>query len=185
MIRIVSILVLVLCVILWCCKPEPEFNPSNQLTGEEKREILTRIVRYVVKPPENVSPVDKFSTQYDEYYAAKLSEIRLDQYYQKDDEIFFLVSKPATHLKIKWHATGGKFKINGAGDLIDYEEIFRTWKMTPDTLKARSYFLFEKMVKEEPLEPYYTKNSKRIELIEFPDDRTFFDKNSRAWKQKE
>jgi hypothetical protein len=172
-------------VILWCCKPGPEFNPAEQLTSEQKEAVLAKIIRYVVRPPETASGEERFSSKYDEYYSQKLTDTRLHQYFEKNGEVYFLVSKPATDLKLKWHALGGKFKINGVGEVVEYEEIFRTWKMTPDALKPRSYFLFEKMIKEEPLEPYYTKNSNGVDLIELPDDRTYFDKAIGEWKHKE
>lgn len=76
-------------------------------------------------------------------------------------------------------------RFNEADSLTAYEEVFRTWKMVPDTLARRSELLFDKMVKGESLDPYLTKNSGGVEYIEFPDDRTYYDKLSRTWKLKQ
>ena len=70
------------------------------------------------------------------------------------------------------------------GKISDYEEVFRTWKMVPDTLAKREMILFDKFVRGESLTPYETKNSGGVEYIEFPDERTYFDKQAKQWKSK-
>jgi hypothetical protein len=166
------------------CDKTQNFSPDSQLTPQEKDRLMTQVIRYVAKAPENVSDSAKFGPAFNDYYLKKMSEARLEQYYRGDDETFFLISQPASSLIEKRHATGGKLKLNNLGEMVEYAEIFRTWKMTPDTLQARSYFLFHKMVTGEPLSPYYTKNSFPVEYIEFPDDRTYYDVSSRKWRTK-
>ena len=141
------------------------------------------VIRYVAKPPENISELEKFNSKYDSYYLQRASQSKLEQYYVDDKQHYFLISQPAPSLMEKRHATGGKMILDDRGNLLEYEEVFRTWKLIPDTLKRRSYLLFDKMVKREPLTAYLTKNSS-IEYIEFPDDNSFYDKTSRRWKSK-
>ena len=173
-------------ILLWGCTPRnPDHNPDTQLTPREKDRLMTKVIRYLAKAPENVNETEKFASTYNEYYLKKASEAKLEQYFKEGDEAFFLITQPAPSLIEKRNATAGKLKLNDAGELIEYEEIFRTWKMTPDTLKARSYFLFDKIVSGESLEPYYTKNSNGVDYIEFPDDRTYYDKNKREWIPKQ
>lgn len=142
-----------------------------------------KIIRYVTKTPENVSEAEKFNSKYDDYYQQRASQSRLEQYYIDGKKQFFLLSQPAPSLVEKRNATGGKMILDEDGNLIEYEEVFRTWKMVPDTLEKRSFFLFDKMVKGESLDPYLTKNS-NVEYIEFPDDHAYYDKASRAWRTK-
>lgn len=182
--KIFLIGVVAMAILQSCAKTENDYNPNAHLTPQQKDSLLTGIIRYVAKAPEKVKESDKFSSAHNTYYQKRVSETRLERYFKKDNETFFLVSQPAPSLRVKRHATGGKFRTDGEGKMITYEEVFRTWKMTPDTLQARSYFLFDKMVNEEPLSPYYTENSNGVDYIEFPDDRTYFDKTSRAWKLK-
>ena len=170
--------------LFYSCAKETDYSPDSHLTPQEKDAIITKIVRYVSSKPENVSDLQKFESRYDSFYLQKASAIRFEQYYPANDYSYFLISQPASSLVEKRHATGGRLKLSDSGEVIDYEEIFRTWKMVPDTLKSRSYLLFDKMVKREPLDSYYTKNSNGIDYIEFPDDRTYYDKNARTWKVK-
>lgn len=169
---------------LMACSPGSDYNPDKQLSAIEKDEMLEKIIRYLAKPPENVSESKKFEKQFDAYYQTKISEARIEQYYRTGDDHYFLVSQVAPSVTVKRHATGGKFRLNDEGKIAAYEEIFRTWKMVPDTLKKRSYILFDKMVKGESLAPYYTASSNGVEYIEFPDERTYYDIESKSWKVK-
>jgi len=94
---------------------------------------------------------------------------------------YFLISRRAPSLYDRRVATGGYvvFAEDGKGE--DYEEVFRTWKMDPDTLVRRGLLLFDKMVDGEDLRPYETRNSGNTDFIEFPDAQTWYDKKSRSW----
>jgi hypothetical protein len=160
------------------------YDPDETLTPQEKDKFKMSIVRYVTKPPENVGANEKFDKKFDQYYQERASACRLEQYYKNGDEEYFLVSQPAPSLTEKRHATGGKLTKDADDKIIQYEEVFRTWKMIPDTLRRRSFMLFDRMVKGKSLELYETKNSIPEEYIEFPDDNTYFDKGARTWVTK-
>jgi hypothetical protein len=176
--------ILVLTILCTACKLEKDYSPDDQLTAQQKDAIMTSIIRYLAKSPDGVSGEERFNSKYNEYYMKKMEQSRFEKYAAKGDDYFFQVSQPAPSMIEKRHATGGRFKLNDKGELTEYEEIFRTWKMVPDTLKKRSSLLFDKMVKGESLAPYLTKNT-NVEYIEFPDDRTFYDKATRTWRTKE
>jgi hypothetical protein len=171
-------------LLLFQCTKNKNYDPDVYLTPQEKDARIMQIIRYVAKAPENISNEEKFSSKYDSYYHQRASQTRLEQYCVDGDLHYFLLSQPAPSLVEKRNATGGKLKVSVDGNLMEYEEVFRTWKMVPDTLKKRSFILFDKMVKGESLEPYFTKNLK-VEFIEFPDDRTYYDKYHRTWRTKE
>ena len=176
-------LTLVLVSVFCQCSRKDKYDPDSQLSAQEKDKIMMTLIRYVAKTPENVIESEKFSNKYDSYYHERASQTKLEQYYVDGKQQYFLISQPAPSLVEKRNATGGKMIIDDTGNLLEYEEVFRTWKLIPDTLKRRSQILFDKMVKGEPLTTYRTKNSS-IEYIEFPDDNTFYDKTSRRWKSK-
>lgn len=176
-----SILFLILVLFAQC---GGKFDPDASLNPREKDELMMKIIRYVAKAPENVSATEKFKSDYDAYYQERASQCFLEQYYATDKTAYFLVSQPAPSITEKRHATGGKIIFNDDGSIQEFEEVFRTWKMVPDTLKKRSYFLFSRMVKGETLDPFYAKKT-GDQYIEFPDDNTYYDKASRSWKTKE
>ena len=174
-----------LLLLQFSCADKDKYNPDNYLSPKQKDAIITTIVRYSAKKPANVSDKEVFNVKYDSFYLERASQMRFERYFPKDDYFYFLISQPAASLIEKRHATGGRFKLTDKGELAEYEEIFRTWKMVPDTLQLRSYLLFEKMVEGKPLEQYYTKNAKGVDYIEFPDDRTYYDVRERSWKVKQ
>lgn len=172
-------------ICLWgiiSCVTKDPYDPDKYLSAEEKDSVLNMIIRYVTERPKGVSDEGKFDVRHNTWYERKISEARLERFYKEDTRCYFLVSQPAPSLTVKRHATGGWFVCNKDGNLTGYEEVFRTWKMVPDTLKVRGPLLFARMVRGESLEPFYTKNSKGKEFIEFPDDLVYYDQPSRAWK---
>ncbi len=168
------------------CKQKMDFNPDTHLTPTEKDAVLTQIIRYTAKLPKKSTDSLKFDSKFDEHYLEQISRHTFTHYYiAPTGDHFFMLKRKAPSLYEKYVATGGRMRFNEADSLVEYEEVFRTWKMVPDTLARRSSFLFSKMVNGEALEGYQTKNSGGVEYIEFPDDNVYFDKPSRRWKSKQ
>lgn len=168
-------------LIVAACSPKKEFKVDSHLTAAQQVAMMDNIIRYVGRAPEGLTFEERFYPAYDSFYMEQASLHKFDAYYVDGNMHYFLVSRSAPSLVDKRVATGGKF-IFEADRVYDYEEVFRTWKMVPDTLAKREMFLFEKLVNGESLTPYETRNSKGVEYIEFPDERTYFDKASKQWK---
>lgn len=171
-----------LLILFTACGSNTSINPDDHLTAMEKEAIKTAIIRYVAKPSDDENN-DRFTSKHDAYYQKLASQVRLEFYTVKDNYHYFLVSQPAPSMTEKRHATAGRFELNDKGEIIEYEEVFRTWKLKPEDLKARSEVLFTKLVNGESLEKFYAKKA-GDQYIEFPDDHTYYDKEARAWKTK-
>jgi hypothetical protein len=179
-----------LVVLIWAlavgsCTQGNDYAVERYLDGKQKDDNVWKIIRYVSKPPDGLLYEERFYPAYDTFYHEQASRHRFEEYFiDQQKQHYFLISRPAPSLVEKRVATGGKMKFDDSGNLLEYEEVFRTWKMVPDTLKERGLFLFDKMVKGEDLVPYYTKNSLSKEYIEFPDDINYYDKATRRWRQR-
>jgi hypothetical protein len=158
------------------------YKPADHLTAREQDELLWTIIRYIGRAPEGITTQEKFYKGYDPHYQEMKSRHRIDAYFKQSNTQFFLISRLAPSLTEKRVATGGKMEVNAAGELVYYEEVFRTWKMPDSVLQKKGLMLFDKMVRGESLEPYYTKNSFPEEYIEFPDDHNYYDVATREWK---
>jgi hypothetical protein len=166
------------------CNFKKDYNPHSYLSVKEKDKVLMSIIRYLGKPLENVGLDERFDAKHDAYYLDIASRHRFDHYYIDDKGYhYFLISRPAPSLFEKRVATGGQLKFDETGKLIKYEEVFRTWKMKEEDLKARGTLLFDLMVNGKDLSPYYRSNSTE-EYIEFPDDHNYYDKEERMWRIK-
>jgi hypothetical protein len=158
------------------------YNPDEQLDQKEKSEFITNIIRYAGKLPDKANDTTKFNTEFDAHYQDQESRHVLKLYYKSSsDEQFFLLTRKAPSLYEKYVAVGGRLRVRN-DSIVEYEEVFRTWRMAPDTLHNRGAFLFDLMVKGKPLDPYFTRNSNGVEYIEFPDEHVYYDKESRRWK---
>jgi len=174
---------IVFCV-LASCDSERDYNPETHMSAQQQEAFMSGILRYMSRAPEGVAPEDRLNPAHDAHYAEQRGSHRLDALYKKGDTYFFMVSRPAPSLTEKRIAIGGKATLNDKMRLDYYEEIFRTWKMEPDTLSRRGLFLFDRMTKEKDLTPYYASHSGNTDYIEFPDERTYFDVRQRIWRSK-
>lgn len=173
--------VLILVGLMSACATKRDYVVSTHLTAQEQVEMMDKVIRYVGRAPEGLTFEERFYPAYDSFYREQAGLHKFDAFFKNGSTYYFLISRRAPSLVDKRVATGGKF-IWEAGKVTEYEEMFRTWKMLPDTLARREMILFDKLVAGESLQPYQTKYSNGIEYIEFPDERTYFDKASRQWK---
>jgi hypothetical protein len=108
----------------------------------------------------------------------------MSYFIDSNDYHYFLISRKAPSIHDKWVATGGKMQFDKGKALITYQEVFRTWKLLEPELNERAPYLFDLMIKGEDLTPYYTATA-GFNYIEFPDDKVYYDVESRAWKVKD
>ena len=167
---------------LQMCSQEKDYRPSSTLEPREQQAFLWSVIHYLGRIPEGVRAGDRFNPRYDSFYLEQVGFHRLEAYYASGERNYFLISRRAPSLYDRRVATGGYVTFGVGGKVTDYEEVFRTWKMDPDTLIRRGFLLFDKMVNGEDLKPFETRNSGNTDYIEFPDAQTWYDKGSRSWK---
>lgn len=178
-----------LCLIVFlgsCSNNSYTLDPNAQLSKKEQAEFKYEIVRYFEKlPSEKVRHEDKFDTLYNSYYQQKAKEANFLFYYKAPDSTeYFAVTKLAPSLTIKRVATLGKLKKDKEGTITYYEEAARTWKMVEPELHTKTEVLFKDYIQGKDLSPYLTKNSGEDFYIEFPDDQTFYNTQTRKWETK-
>jgi len=164
-----------------CSDPK---DPATYFSKEDQDYIILQSVRYSAKLPPASTHETKFKAEFDEYYSIAAKEVDFRRCLKKkEDQYFFLMTRQARSIWPAREAIGGKMKVNKEGKLLDYEEVFRTWKMTEDTLNTRAFELFDRMTKGEDLTPFRTKY-KGDRYIEFPDDRNVWSIEKKRWKDK-
>lgn len=180
------LLVLLSFVILGCYNAD-KYAPDEHLSVEKQDSFKYEIVRFAGRLPKRANHDNKFDTKYDEAYSIMANSMKLNKYYfnPKDDYLYFEISRIAPSIHERYVATGGRLKKNKKGDITTYEEIYRTWKMDKTNLKKKSDIFFDYMVNGKDLSEFYTSNIGDTEHIEFPDQQTFFNKNTRRWEMKD
>lgn len=165
----------------------PSYQVGDRLSVDEQEAFKYLVIRYAGGLPKRATDSTKFEARFDEAYQAQARAMQLDKHYRNKEDGFtyFEISRVAPSLHERFVATGGRLKIDSAGSIIEYEEIYRTWKMPRKDLEKKTSVFFDGMVKGRDLSPYYTVNVGDTEHIEFPDERTYFDKEARKWKVKD
>lgn len=179
-----KIIVLLLIIIQVSCKKESfNIDPNQYLNPQEQSDFNYSIVRYIDDLARNATQSTKFDTIYNSEYRTRAKKLDLIFYYKDSvsNTAYFAVTKIAPSLKLKKVATVGQLKFGSDGQIIHYEEAFRTWKMEPTELEEKTQLLFTKYVNNEDLSKYYTVNSNPEYYIEFPDKMTTYDTVSRSW----
>lgn len=180
------LLIIIVLLTVQACKPKKaDYNPDSYLSKDEQKKFKESIIRYVAKTPRRVMDATKFDTVYDEHYNRMVAQHDLIAYYvdKKTETTYFLVARIAPSIDVKWVATGGRLRYGKDHSILEYEEVFRTWKLPRKDLEERGKYLFDLMVRGEDLTPYYTATA-GFNYIEFPDDNVYFDKSERTWKSR-
>ncbi|MFC3198158.1 hypothetical protein ACFOET_11100 [Parapedobacter deserti] len=171
---------------LLSCNQTRTYAPDNHLSAAQQDSFKYEIIRFVGRLPKRATYATKFESRFDEPYRLMARAMELDKYYYNpsDDYIYFEMSRIAPSLYEKYVATGGRLKRDDQGKIVEYEEIYRTWKMAREDLEEKTAIFFDHMVKGKDLSSFYTVNVGDTEHIEFPDEHTYFDKNERRWIRK-
>jgi hypothetical protein len=178
-----SVIILLAAVVLQNCSKRQDKDDTG-LSGAEKHNIIESTIRYSAKLAPYATHETKFFPEFDGYYKQAEQEYELLYYRKEPDSLdYFFMTRVARSITPMKEGIGGRLKFGKSGNLVAYEEIFRTWKMPLDTLKIRGKFLFDRMVNKEDLGPYYSK-SQGDRYIEYPDERFYFDKLHRKWVDK-
>jgi hypothetical protein len=159
-------------------------HPEQCFSKAQQDSIIRQSVYYSVKLAPGATQETRFNSEFNWYYDAATKEYDWRACLPGQDSIFyFLMTRKARSIWPAREALGGKIRINSQGKIQEYEEVFRTWKMAEDSLNPRARELFDLMVAGKDLTPYRSKY-KGDRYIEFPDDRFYFDKQSRGWRDR-
>ena len=172
-----------LSIFVWSCAKKETYSPETYFSSEKQHQFLMNISRYVAKLPKHTSHEQKFDSKHDLYYQEEMQKYEIQHYYISSDSVhYFLINRPAPSLYAKKVAIGGRLKYD-KGMLIEYEEVFRTWKLKEDELEKKGEMLFAAMVEKGNVDQYLP-NKTQDDWVEFPDSKNYFDKASRRWRVK-
>ncbi|MCC5918011.1 MAG: hypothetical protein JJU02_11870 [Cryomorphaceae bacterium] len=162
-----------------CQEPKRYQWENNNRTAQDS--VLEPIIRYLGKMPDKASPQSRFYTVFDDHYSKQLGKYQITHLHQKGSTTYFAAIRIAPSIKEKYVATAGFYEREN-DSITNYEEVFRTWKMTKEELMPKLDVLFDKLVKAQSLVAYYPENSGEEEYIEFPNSEVYYNKNIRTWE---
>lgn len=155
-------------------------DPNDHMSEFEQKGLMTEVVHYAAKLPPNATHKTKFNSKFDEYYSSVAADYKwVSMKPGKNGGYFYLITRPARSINPMFEGIGGYFKIEN-DSLVEYDEVFRTWKLPQEDLDVKGKMLFDRMVEGKDLTIYYPKFT-GDQYIEFPDGRYAFDKQKRVW----
>lgn len=162
---------------------QQNYEPLAYLNESEIDDFKYEIIRYAGKLAGKADHQTKFDEKFDLHYRKQAASHDLLYFYEDETsgESYFLITRLAPSIHYKKVATAGKIKRNSNGEIIYYEEAFRTWKMPVEELHEKSYTLFKEYVNNRDLSDYYVTNSGEEEYIEFPNDNVSYNAEKRIW----
>ena len=159
-------------------------DPDQFFSRDQQRKIIRQSVLYSTKLPPNATHETKYDSIFNWYYDIATAEYDIRACKPiGDGKYYYLMTRKARSIWPAREAIGGTFKVDQQDSLLDYNEEFRTWKMAEDSLNVRAFELFDLMVAGNDLAPYRTKY-KGDRYIEFPDDRWYFNKKDKRWRDR-
>ncbi|MDO5614723.1 MAG: hypothetical protein Q4G16_00910 [Cruoricaptor ignavus] len=181
-IKIVFILSILLIAFLTSCNKSADYNPKKTLSKNQINTLKSDLVRYYAHLAKKSNHQDKFDSKYNSHYDNEVKKYDLLYYYKNPENNYeyFALTRIAPSFNIKKVAIVGKYHKQG-NEITDYEEKFRTWKMSPEELETKTKEMFQTYINNGDLSKYETKNSQPEFWIEFPDDKTKYDKEKRQW----
>jgi hypothetical protein len=173
---------IILTISVFACRPSVTYDPQAHVPAAQQEQFLYSIGRYAAKLPKRANHEVKFDAKYDAYYREEMKKYRLEKYHVLPDGThYFMISRPAPSLYEKRVAIGGRLRYDEAGDIAEYEEVFRTWRLKTDELNRKSEVLFATLVETGNVNAYLPDQTED-EWVEFPDGKSYFDVASRRWK---
>ena len=171
-------------LIVACNSGVNDIKPDSYLSAAQQDSFKQSVIHYVAKMPKKANHENKKDSAFAEYYDDQAEKFELKNYWvdKKSGYNYFLLTRTAPSLAEKFVSTGGRLLYSAAKDsIVEYEEIFRTWKMPKEELDKISEMLFREMIAGKDLSRYYPENSGEEYIIEFPGNGVVFDKAQRRW----
>lgn len=158
-----------------------QINQIDKLNEDDIFNFKSSIIRFIGRKPEEASHENKFNAYFDQHYLEQTQIHTLSHYTKEDGKEYFVLTRIAPSVQLKYVAIGGFVVFDEQNEVKEIEEVFRTWKKTPEEIDTINNLLFHKMVSGEDLTPYYTKIMGQDAYIEFPNDEVWYDKKSNTW----
>jgi hypothetical protein len=161
------------------CKSDST-KPEDHISEKDSEKVLLTIAHYTSRLPPQATHQTKFDKEFDWYYESVAADYKWLAIKPKDNGgYYFLLSRPARSVTPMFEGIGGSFIMKN-DSLLEYDEVFRMWKMPDTTLQVRGMQMFNRMVDGKDLSLYYPRIT-GDKFIEVPDGRFVFDKQKRLW----
>ncbi len=172
----ISIMVLAIITATSCKKDKYDIN--NYYPQNLQDTLMTNIIINIYKVPKGVRKEDKHLVEYRHLYVKEIPKFKFVHYFiDQDSTHYFYLIRPARNIHNHKRGVVGKYKVDSNLNLLDFEEILNTPMLAEEEIIEKGKYLWADLM--------YYKHVNRYSLnkhyIEFPDERTRYDKVKKEW----
>jgi hypothetical protein len=141
--------------------------------------LMTNIITYIYKVPRGADPNRKHDLEYRALYVKQIDLFKFVKYYvdPEDSTHYFYLVRPARNVSGFKRGVLGKYKVDDSLNLLEFEEIANTPMLAENEILENGEYLWNDLMYYGNVDRYFL-NKK---FIEFPDERSRYDKESHQW----
>ncbi|MCH6199758.1 hypothetical protein MMU07_09210 [Aquiflexum sp. LQ15W] len=169
----------ILIVTLSCNRQQNKYDIGSYYEKEAQDTLMANIITYIYKVPRGADPKRKHDLEYRSLYVKQLESFKFIKYHidLEDSTHFFYLIRPARNVSGFKRGVLGKFKVDDSLNLLDFEEIANTPMISEKEILENGEYLWNDLMHFGNVDRYFL-NKK---YIEFPDERSRYDKNTHQW----
>ncbi|GIV37001.1 MAG: hypothetical protein KatS3mg032_1380 [Cyclobacteriaceae bacterium] len=173
MMRVLSFGMLLL--VASCSKPQ---TPEAYFGKSQQDSLLTDIITYLYVRPAGADWQSRFDPAFRKYYVSNLSKFTWKKLHRDPSgTYYFYLIRPARSSEGALRGVGGTFRLDGAGKIIRFREVFNTPVGSRTFLEQTGEQLFAHMIKHGNVEAYLLNDA----LLEWPNAWTYYDTIRYEW----
>jgi hypothetical protein len=166
-----------------CSKSKEAYSVHLLIPEKAKQDsLLVRIVTIIEEHmPDSVEKGDRFKPEQQTFFKSEMNKYKFEYLYKDDKgDYCYYISKPAYGVPELSVGLAGKFKLDDQGNLSDFEESYRMFRMTPEELDKKKFEVYESFVEGKDLASFH-RDPDTDPYIEFPNDHVGYDKKKMEW----
>jgi hypothetical protein len=158
---------------------DTNWKVENYYSTAEIDTLLVDFVSYIYKKPSVATWATKFNPEFRKYYINHTDRFEIIYYTIINDIHYYYLLRPARNEEgFQQRGVGGLFMRNASNTIVEFEEVFNTVIMSPDSLIKVGYHLFDELTKTNTIDNFVNERS----IVEWPDGSLFYSKEKKEWR---
>lgn len=163
----------------FCSSTDSKYQIETYFDKATQDTLMADIITNIYKVPRGVDPKKKSDPEFRNLYVNQIPLFQFVYYYidPNNSTHYFYLIRPARNEKGHKRGVLGKFKLDDNLKFIDFEEISVTPMLPEEKILENGEFLWNDLMYFGNVDRYFLNK----QFIEFPDERTRYDKVKREW----
>ena len=176
---IFTMLILFGCLFFNTCQDHKKnYSFDRNFNKQQRDSLLVDMVTLIGKKPKTADYITRHEPRFRDYYRQLSQHFSMEFFHQANDTCYYYMIRPARSVRGNQRGVGGKFTLNGDGNIAYFEESFNTPVYDREELELIGWRLFREMIEKRSISDLLW----NVDYIEWPDDRLKYDLEKREWR---